>query len=102
MQSQAYAKRALVAYQAQAGLARGMHTLSGVCKRKGEPPMETINRREVARALAKALAYAECGQHVKACEWARELVRLLECAEILRSDRASAPRGWTYLGSVDR
>jgi len=43
-----------------------------------------IDRSEVSRALAKAIAYAACGQHAKACEWARELVRLLECAEILR------------------
>ena len=43
----------------------------------------TINRSEVARALAKAIAYKQCDQQAKAEEWARELVKLLECANIL-------------------
>jgi len=43
-----------------------------------------IDRSEVARALAKALAYAACGKQEKAEEWARKLVHLLRCAEILR------------------
>lgn len=47
---------------------------------------DMINRSEVARALAKAIAYKQCGQHVKAAAWARELVKLLECAQILVSD----------------
>jgi hypothetical protein len=42
-----------------------------------------IDRSAVARALAKAIAYKCCGKHTEACEWARELIRLLECAEIL-------------------
>jgi len=44
----------------------------------------TINRSEVARALAKAIAFKQCGKDPEAAEWARTLVRLLECAEILR------------------
>lgn len=43
-----------------------------------------IDRQEVARALAKAIAYKNCGKDQEAQEWARELVRLLECAEILK------------------
>jgi hypothetical protein len=42
-----------------------------------------VDRAEVARALAKAVAYKNCGQDEKANEWARRLVELLECAEIL-------------------
>lgn len=42
-----------------------------------------INRTEVSRALAKALAYKECGKQAEAEAWARKLVELLECAEIL-------------------
>jgi hypothetical protein len=42
-----------------------------------------IDRSAVARALAKAIAYKACGKDHEAAEWARELVRLLECAEIL-------------------
>lgn len=36
-----------------------------------------------ARAVAKAIAYKLCGKDADAQEWARELVRLLHCAEIL-------------------
>ena len=43
-----------------------------------------INRSEVARALAKAIAYKGCGKQAEAEQWAAELVRLLECAEILK------------------
>ena len=42
-----------------------------------------IDRSEVSRALAKAIAYKQCGKQAEAEEWARELVRLLECAAIL-------------------
>jgi hypothetical protein len=50
-----------------------------------EPRFRKVDRvaGEVTRALAKALAYAACGKHAQACYWARELVRLLECADIL-------------------
>lgn len=43
-----------------------------------------IDRSATARALAKAIALKQCGKHAEAADWARELVRLLECAEILK------------------
>ena len=43
-----------------------------------------VDRTEAARAMAKAIAYKQCGKDADAAQWARELVRLLECAEILR------------------
>jgi hypothetical protein len=43
-----------------------------------------IDRSEVSRALAKAIAYKNCGKQREAEEWARKLVELLECADILR------------------
>ena len=43
----------------------------------------SIDRSEVSRALAKAIAYKQCGKDEDAAQWARELVRLLECADIL-------------------
>ncbi len=43
-----------------------------------------IDRSEVARAVAKAIAYKQCGKDADAESWARELVRLLECADILK------------------
>lgn len=45
-----------------------------------------IDRTETARALAKALAYADCGKREHAATWAAELVRLLECHSILTAD----------------
>lgn len=42
-----------------------------------------IDRSEVSRALAKAIAFKLCGKHRKANAWAAELVRLLECEDIL-------------------
>lgn len=46
----------------------------------------TMNRSEINRALAKAIAFKQCGKHRDAEWWARELVRLLECASILRGE----------------
>jgi hypothetical protein len=43
----------------------------------------TIDRSEVSRALAKAIAFKQCGKHRKAAAWAAELVRLLECSDVL-------------------
>ena len=42
-----------------------------------------IDRSEASRAMAKAIAYKQCGKDDEAAKWARELVRLLECAAIL-------------------
>jgi hypothetical protein len=47
----------------------------------------TIDRSEVSRALAKAIAYKNCGKQAQAEEWAAKLVRLLECAEILKGNK---------------
>jgi biotin synthase-related radical SAM superfamily protein len=43
-----------------------------------------MDRSAIAKALAKAQAYKQCGKQAEAERWARELVRLLECADILR------------------
>lgn len=48
------------------------------------PASTMIDRSEVARALAKAIAYKQCGKDAEAAEWARKLIQLLQCAEILR------------------
>ena len=42
-----------------------------------------IDRSEVSRALAKAIAYQQCGRHDEAESWARELIKLLQLAQIL-------------------
>ncbi len=43
-----------------------------------------VDRSAVNTALAKAIAYKQCGKDRYAAEWARKLVELLECAEILK------------------
>ena len=43
----------------------------------------TIDRSLIAQALAKAIAYKQCGKDADAADWARRLVKLMECAEIL-------------------
>lgn len=42
-----------------------------------------IDRSEVNRALAKAIAYKQCGKDYEAEVWAVELIRLLDCADVL-------------------
>lgn len=49
----------------------------------GKDP-QMIDRSEVARALAKAIAFKAVGNDREAQAWARILVELLECADILR------------------
>lgn len=44
----------------------------------------TLDRSEIARALAKAIAFKQCGKQAEAEAWARRLVELLECADILQ------------------
>jgi hypothetical protein len=44
-----------------------------------------IDRSKIAQALAKAIAYKLCGKQADAEKWAIELIRLLDCAGILRA-----------------
>lgn len=53
--------------------------------RRGEVIM--IDRSEVSRALAKSIAFKNVGKHKEAEDWARKLVKLLECADILKGDK---------------
>lgn len=46
-----------------------------------------IDRTEVNRALAKAIAFKACNKHAEAELWAARLLGLLECADILNPDR---------------
>jgi hypothetical protein len=45
-----------------------------------------IDRAEASRALAKAIAYKNCNKDADAEAWARKLVKLLECANILKGE----------------
>ena len=47
----------------------------------------SIDRSEVSRALAKAIAYKQCGKQAEAEQWAAELVRLLQCGNILKGGK---------------
>ncbi len=48
-----------------------------------------IDRSEVARALAKAIAFKQAGNDAEAARWARLLVELLECHQILAPTSAA-------------
>ncbi len=43
-----------------------------------------MNRTEINRALAKALAYAECGKYDEAQRWGEVLIRKLELAAVFK------------------
>jgi hypothetical protein len=49
----------------------------------------TIDRSATATALAKAIAFKQVGNDAAANEWARQLVELLECADILAAEVAA-------------
>jgi len=53
-----------------------------------------IDRSEINRALAKAIAYKQCAKDVKAAAWAAHLVRLLDVAHILDTELAGGAGGW--------
>lgn len=50
-----------------------------------------MNRVKINQALAKAMAYKQCGKQQQANEWAIRLIEMLECAEIL-SEASRTPR----------
>ena len=51
-----------------------------------------MDRSEINRALSKAIAYKNCGKDKEAQEWAKKLIYLLECAEILKEEDPRGPR----------
>jgi len=53
-----------------------------------------IDRSEVSRALAKAIAFKSCGKDAKAAAWAVKLVELLEVADILDPARSRDAYRW--------
>ena len=47
---------------------------------------DRATRSELAQALAKAVAYRDCGKPEAAAEWAAKLVGMLESHRILRPE----------------
>ena len=45
--------------------------------------VDNLDRQAINRALAKAIAYKNCGKDDAAAEWARALIALLDLKEIL-------------------
>ncbi len=43
-----------------------------------------MERSKISQALAKAIAYKQCGKDKEAAEWARKLIELLELNQILK------------------
>lgn len=61
-------------------------------RRRADEALEVeMNRSEINRALAKAIAYKQCGKDEAAAGFAIQLIELLECAEILK------PAGWARI-----
>jgi len=53
---------------------------------------DRADRSAISRAVAKAIAYHDCGKPEKAAAWAAELVRLLGARGILTAEWAAARR----------
>ena len=51
-----------------------------------------LDRSEINRALAKAIAFKQCGRDAEAEEWGRKLVRELELESILMPQSVVAGR----------
>lgn len=45
-----------------------------------------IDRTEAARALAKTIAYKNCGKDHDAAVWARKLIKILDMGEAFRDE----------------
>lgn len=55
--------------------------------------MDTATRSQISRALAKAIAYRDCGKPAQVEAWTARLVKLLEAERILNSDGDLADAG---------
>jgi hypothetical protein len=51
-----------------------------------QPMTDKSTRSELAQALAKAVAYRDCGKPADAAQWAAKLVKMLEAQQILTAD----------------
>jgi hypothetical protein len=65
--------------------------LSQLCEFQPSPPGATTmtdraTRGEISQALAKAIAYRDCGKPEAAADWAARLVRMLEAQKILKAE----------------
>jgi len=48
--------------------------------------MTRVDRQNASRALAKAIAYRDCGKHAEAERWAIELIRELQATDIIKPE----------------
>jgi hypothetical protein len=60
--------------------------MSSAFNQKGSTMTTRADRSAISRAVAKAIAYHDCGKPEKAAAWAAELVRLLGAQGILAAD----------------
>ena len=61
-----------------------------------------LDRKELNRALAKAIAYKECGSQRKAEMWAARLLYLLDVMDVANQDRLSHyAREWSQKRLAD-
>jgi hypothetical protein len=55
--------------------------------------LSQADRHLIAQAQAKVIAYKQIGHDKTAAEWARKLIELLGCQEILNDDAAAYSKG---------
>jgi hypothetical protein len=54
-------------------------------------PVETLDRVNINRALAKVIAYRNCGKPAKADAWAVQLMRELQALNLVRPELVNLP-----------
>jgi hypothetical protein len=64
-----------------------MKVARGVERSGGTKAMTSkATRSEISQALAKAIAYRDCGKPEQAAQWAATLVQMLEAQKILKAE----------------
>lgn len=66
-----------------------MHIILLVDNTEEHPMTDKATRSELAQALAKAVAYRDCGKPEMAADWAAQLVKLLQAERILQPEYAA-------------
>lgn len=51
--------------------------------------IDSAARTEIARCMAKAIAYKNCGKHAEANAWAARMVKAMECRDIMTDEAVS-------------
>lgn len=67
-------------------MGEALHCRKRPIQERNEQMTDRATRSELAQALAKAIAYRDCGKSADAEQWAAKLVKMLEAQAILRPE----------------